>query len=334
MIRVARTFRLVPVVMMSGLISVSAPANDTAYTGYSGQIQFVKNSSIVLQKEVLEITSKPPMVSDIKVSYIFKNETEKPVTVDIAFPLPEADVAACVNGFSAHESCDTPEMKLLADKKIINGKWKVSFVVSGKEISLAPKLTEIPGYDNDHYCDIPANDPGFKCSEAQKNFCEKLKKETKKENCEAAMDSLTMRRTYLWTYTFQPGKTTSVVHQYSAARGGVSGVVGDNNLKDHFAKDLAFGEDPFCFKDFSPKVRAAISKSIPRWTKYTLKTGANWKGPIQNFELVINKTGSEMISSCFPGLKKIAPNVFKAAKNNFVPDTDILVGFFIPPEQK
>ena len=67
---------------------------------------------------------------------------------------------------------------------------------------------------------------------------------------------------------------------------------------------------------------------------YVLKSGANWKGPIKDFRLVVEKDKPEnFVSFCMDGVKKISPTRFEVRKANFEPANDLsilIVEFYNP----
>ena len=60
------------------------------------------------------------------------------------------------------------------------------------------------------------------------------------------------------------------------------------------------------------------------WLGYVLSSGANWKGPIKDFRLVVDKGAPDkLISFCMSGVKKISPTQFEVKKKNFEPKNDL-----------
>jgi Domain of unknown function (DUF4424) len=57
---------------------------------------------------------------------------------------------------------------------------------------------------------------------------------------------------------------------------------------------------------------------------YILTTGANWKGPIGDFRLTIDKENPKaVLSLCMSGLNKIGLTTFELQRTNFIPKEDI-----------
>jgi hypothetical protein len=58
--------------------------------------------------------------------------------------------------------------------------------------------------------------------------------------------------------------------------------------------------------------------------EYILTTGANWKGPIGDFHLTIDKERPDaVLSLCMSGLKKTGATTFEVRRTNFTPKEDI-----------
>ena len=68
-----------------------------------------------------------------------------------------------------------------------------------------------------------------------------------------------------------------------------------------------------------------------------LKSGANWKGPIKDFRLVLDKDKpGNLLSFCMTGVKKISPTRFEVRKTDFEPNQDIriLIAEFYDPNAR
>ncbi len=62
------------------------------------------------------------------------------------------------------------------------------------------------------------------------------------------------------------------------------------------------------------------------WLDYILSSGANWRGPIRDFRLVIDKGKADsLVSFCMDGVRKISPTQFEVRKTNFEPRRDLPV---------
>ena len=79
-------------------------------------------------------------------------------------------------------------------------------------------------------------------------------------------------------------------------------------------------------KDFIRSIRDSFLKNpagfqwSPVTLSYTLKTGANWSGPIGDFRLVVDKgSPRNVVSFCGTAVKKISPTRFEMRKYHLCP---------------
>ena len=57
---------------------------------------------------------------------------------------------------------------------------------------------------------------------------------------------------------------------------------------------------------------------------YILTTGANWRAPIGDFRLVVDKGAPEnIVSFCGAGIRKISPTSFEVRRSNWRPDKEL-----------
>ncbi len=143
--------------------------------------------------------------------------------------------------------------------------------------------------------------------------------------------------------TFQPGAKVVVEHSYKPFVGGSASSSMNRDYRNEAMKGpdglaAAFCVDQPFLNAYDRRIYGASKTPNPditvvqSWLGYILKSGANWKGPIKNFRLVIDKGRPEnLVSFCMSGVKKISPTQFEIVKTNFEPtkDIDILLVEFI-----
>jgi hypothetical protein len=144
----------------------------------------------------------------------------------------------------------------------------------------------------------------------------------------------TVSETWYWEQVFPAGRDLVVEHSYTPGVGGSVGTL------------LAFPE-----RRDSPEVRAqieqfcvdraflaAIDRMSARSTperpallgeqriRYILTTGGNWRSPIGDFRLVVDKGRPDnIVSFCGSGLTRISPTRFEMRRRNWRPDRDLAV---------
>jgi hypothetical protein len=128
--------------------------------------------------------------------------------------------------------------------------------------------------------------------------------------------------------TFPAKQRVSVEHQYAPlASGSVGGGLSKSQRKTDWFQDE---QRKYCIdKDWLASFdRKGTELYGEIWLGYVLKTGANWKGPIGDFRLVVDKGKPDaLVSFCAEGVKKISPTQFEVRYTNFTPtkDLDILI---------
>ena len=136
--------------------------------------------------------------------------------------------------------------------------------------------------------------------------------------------------THHWMQTFPANQTLAVEHEYIPAAGHEMGFYFSGDDREKRIKR-------YCIE---PKFQTWIDKNIqpendkqlkPSFVHYVLKTGANWKGEIGEFQLTIKKShADEKISLCASGLKKQDELTFVMKKSNFIPKNDLKILFLRP----
>jgi hypothetical protein len=136
---------------------------------------------------------------------------------------------------------------------------------------------------------------------------------------------------------FPAGKTVEVLHRYVPIAGGsVGGALhrdarkgeGETQYRRKYCTDKTF------FTGFDRRI-AALSRASRDgmfyqevWLSYILRSGANWRGPIGDFRLTIDKgRPGNLVSFCMDGVRKISSMQFEVRKRNFEPmrDIDVLI---------
>jgi hypothetical protein len=68
--------------------------------------------------------------------------------------------------------------------------------------------------------------------------------------------------------------------------------------------------------------------------EYILSSGANWKAPIDDFRMVVDKGApANLVSFCADGVKKIGANQFEVRHTNFTPTGDVSIVVLLPRKE-
>ncbi|HVK38148.1 MAG TPA: DUF4424 family protein [Candidatus Kapabacteria bacterium] len=124
-----------------------------------------------------------------------------------------------------------------------------------------------------------------------------------------------------WPMTFPAGRTITVTHQYET-RGGyiLPDGPGYAEFWKRFSRETCIG---------SALLKKIRRKPLSAQTvDYVLSTGANWRGPIRKFRLVVETDeDGQAIATCMKGLKKSGRSRYVLDRKNFTPSRELSVTF-------
>lgn len=301
-----------------GLGAASALANDSSSELAAGGVVLTRNDSITMQRE--DLTLAPDQVT---VRYEMRNNTSAPITLRVAFPLPDVPV-----GTPAGKSVRGPDGKDIAynvamrdvtdpnylgffvsvDGKALTTETDIhAFLPDGRDI--VKDLYRIGGWGlvlRPMYYEI---DPTMRTVDAfdvgPTIHQALLKLHAVDGDAKAAMPLWSTRVTLHWMQTFKPG-VTIVEHRYRPVIGSmlVASVGPDHAKVDaengtwigsgsaDFGKDFCIaGESEAAFRALYRKLVATEAHKdgyLGGMTLgYILRTARNWAGPIGTFHLTI-----------------------------------------------
>lgn len=323
-----------------------AAANDSEAELAAGGLVLVKNDRIVMQRE--DLTLSP---TEVRVRYEMRNVTDQPLTLRVAFPMPEvpsespAGMTTSGGGYNIAMRPPTDpnfmRFRVWADQREIAPEVEVKALLpDGRDIAAA--LREIGGMKL-------VMQPGFfiLADDNAPNAATLAKLEVlgAAERPDAATVRLpwTTHVTFHWMQTFAPGVTV-VEHSYRPIvgsrlivvddKGRLGGSGGGDTVRD------------FCIDAPTDQAIRALEKRVSgasgggtlvgHTLGYILRTARNWSGPIGTFHLTIHggpiraegAGGSEVriTSLCTDlPLRRTGPQRFEATVSDYVPKDDLRV---------
>ena len=305
-------------------VSVAAPAmaNDSASELAAGGLVLTRTDAIAMQRE--DLTLAP---DEVTVRYEMRNDTGKPVTLRVAFPMPEVPVATpggrSLLGPSGQEIAHNIDMPDVADPNFLGffvtagGKpltteteiqadlpdgrniVKDLYRIGGWRLVLQPSFYETDPTMNQ----IDANDVGPTIHQALRKL------RAVDGDDKAAMPLWKTRVTLHWMQTFKPG-ITAVEHRYRPVLGFqlVAPVGKDPGVIDPehgiwVASGVADPAREFCIDGDKDRTMREWYRAIAGTDAhkdgylngatlgYVLRTARNWAGPIGTFHLTV-KSGT------------------------------------------
>ena len=310
-----------------------APANDTTVELTTGGLLFVYNDQVQMRSKDLAISTK-----EVSVRYRFYNRSDRPVTVLVAFPMPDIHVAG------PDESITVPTedpVNLLAFSTTVNGKPVATQVeqrvlAAGIDrtqllrtlgIPLAPHLAST----NEALDRLP---PDRWESLLRIGLAEIEEYDSGQGQRMHLAARWKLQTTYYWEQTFAPLVETLIEHRYKPSVG-VSvrtQLGGPDVVKEPWFDDykLRYCMDAEFLASVERAREAAGSSFEAPYSEerldYILRTGANWSGPIKEFRLVVDKGAPDsLVSFCGEDVRKISDTQLEMRKTDYTPDGNLSI---------
>jgi hypothetical protein len=293
------------------IAAASARANDSTAEIALGGLTFTKSDAISMDSEDLYISR-----DRVRVKYRFTNTTDAPLHTLVAFPLPDIP-----------PETDRDEPRFWGDpvsdlkfKTSVDGRPLALQVIEqaffkGRDVSVRLSALHIP---------LNCFAEGFNAAinrlpEADRDRLEAdgLIRNNGLSDDPTWVALWALRTTLTRDQTFPARKTVVVEHEYVPIVGGSVGTVLNPQLRTQADSDFTEERRKYCIDDdwllsADKKLRSQTKdESLPYseiWLGYVLRTGANWKGPIGDFRLVVDKGKPDsLVSFCAAGVKKISP---------------------------
>lgn len=274
--------------------------------GASG-LQLKKIENVSVEMEDLYISQKK-----IEVAYLFKNHSDKDITTEIAFPVPEYTTE------DAQRGLPFDDFVIEVNGEKIKHNSEIKALLHGKDYSVILRKMGISIHDFGGF-----SEPQYR------NFYQDLSEKNKKvlRNKGLVDDdgypSWRVSIKYHWTQTFPAKSTTAIKHTYTPWWGYF-----------YFSTDQTADKNAFI-------ERACVNADIARWISnqsqvyvntvaYILTTARNWRGPIKEFHLVIEKKDHQLVSLCFDGkLNKISDTQYESYIKDYIPKQNLMIYYLL-----
>jgi hypothetical protein len=305
----------------------SAGADDTMARVAAGEITFVQSQDVRMLKEILQISTR-----EIRVRFTFLNESARDIHTTVAFPLPL---------IRNTEHWNVEERLVGTFKVLVNGSPVQTTVVRKAIIAekdVTPRLFAIGLSRSQIFSQSKIAEVMRDLTPRQKAFVKKLGGDLDQ------FPPWNVAATMIWHQTFPAGKEIEVEHSYAPIVGAVYTVpFYEGSFSDSpWMPSATETSDEACLDEMTrqsikKKVRAHATNNTEQvcvtlhHVEYILGTGRNWKGPIGEFTLRIEKeTPDQIVSLSFPGKpKEISPTVYEFHQRDFVPQDRLVVYFYM-----
>ena len=314
--------RTAPITRTAALAAVAflappASANDATVEVGVGGLQMVYNSAIAVVSEDLFVST-----DEIRLAYRFRNITNAPVTVTVAFPLPPLDGREYQD--VSVELANPNSENFVNFELTINGK-PVTPSVYSRVSALGVDRTDIV-----EAVGLPLNPVSYKLFDALRNLPPETIEELRRLGLImveqwGTLPSWTLETAFYWEMTFPVDEDVIVEHRYQPVVG--YGFFGDFQFDDplyldRYCMDAGFTNAARRMMVADPDFPMLDERRI----QYLMTPAANWATPIGTFHLTIDK-GSEsaLVSFCGTGVTKTAPTAFELTETDFHPTRELYI---------
>jgi hypothetical protein len=309
-----------------------ARANDSAVELAVGGIVFTQTPDVSMEEEVLTISPE-----NVSIVYRFLNQAQAPVTLTVAFPLPDLDLSEpdLLYAIPGSDSINFVDFKTKVGGKPVKLEPVQKARLGTKDVTAAVKSAGLPLLMiGDTQKNIGALAPELRTKLIDQGIL--IPNGSDEKGAQTYGPAWTVSTSFVRKQVFPPGTPIIVEHRYKTSLGTMLDTPLRRALRtnDAMASMVETYRKNFCIPDdfFGGIDKIAggdptnSGKLQERRIDYVLKTGANWAGPIKNFRLVIDKGRPDrLVSFCFDNVKKISPTSFEALVQDFTPKQDLKI---------
>lgn len=277
-------------------------------------LELRQNDRIEMVSEVLRIAP-----DRVRVDYVFLNHGPDDQTITVAFPLPDLRITPYMpvgyyQGWQGNE--DSLAFSITVDGRPVAPQAQRRAVLDGQDIT-----------DRVIAADLSLNPMLAAIAEEEDALLTPDQRALMPEGWpEWALETV-----YHWQQTFPAGQPLRVSHDYRPIAGGAIITPGEINPNDpswaQFCPEADFiaGADRL--------MRGADGDyGLARMVGYVLKTGANWRGPIGDFTLIVEKPSTDsLVSFCASGVTKTSLTTFEVRRKDFTPTDDLNILWITRP---
>ncbi len=315
---------------LSCALAAPALANDSSAELAQGGLVLVRNPGVEMRSEDLYISP-----TAVKVHYRFRNTTGHDVKALVAFPMPDITIEGIDDLISV--PTQDPEnimgFKTLVDGKPVTARIEQKVISKGVDrtallrrlgVPLAPHLAAtgkaldaLPKVQQRRLLKLGMAEPDdFDQGKGWEHHLQPV---------------WTLKTTYFWDQVFPVSHELDVQHSYTPSVGESSGT---SLEADWFrtSKDYRLVKRKYCidgaYLDAVEKAKKAVGPQhqafFEKRIDYILSSGGNWKSPIADFRLVVDKGRPDaLVSLCETGVTKIAPTQYEIRRTHFRPAKDL-----------
>jgi hypothetical protein len=317
--------RVLPLILFAATLTGSvAAANDSVAERAAGGLVLKQSADIDMVSEDLFISA-----DEVRVRYVFRNRAPRDVRVTVAFPLPDHDLRQDFYGDVAYPSdfatrVDGRPVAMEVELRAMLNGTDHGALLAGLDVPIIDAANGIAGIERSISA-LPLADRDRLVSLGLAEAAD--------EPAEGPVitPTWTVRETRYWEQTFPAGRDLVVEHSYRPGTGQATatGLAHPEFLQGGDRQAMI---DRYCIDD---AFLAAVDRGTRRagggqpafseqWVSYILTTGANWRSPIGDFRLVVDKgEAGHLVSFCGEGVRRLNSTQFEVRHRDWRPTRDL-----------
>jgi hypothetical protein len=311
-------FRPLVAVLFTTLAAMPAAANDSTAGHEAGGLVLTRSADIDMVSEDLFVSAR-----QVRVRYVFRNRSARDIRTTIAFPMPDRDLTEAHFGDVAY-----PE----DFRTTVDGRPVAMAVERKARLGGADRTAALAQFGLSPESEGEALDA---LAQAQRERLVKLGLAAVDEYDDGHgwekhyLPAWTLTESWHWEQVFPAGRDLVVEHSYTPGVGGsVDAALGFPEFRAS-PEGKAMILDHCVDADFLAgldRLRRRSPATPEQRIGYVLTTGGNWRSPIGDFRLVVDKGApSNLVSFCGEGVRKISPTRFEMRRKNWRPERDLKV---------
>jgi hypothetical protein len=306
----------------------AAGANDSSAEKAAGGLVLRQNSDIDMVSEDLFVST-----AQVRVRYVFRNRARRARRITVAFPMPDRELSYEMESEVAypgdfHTLVDGRPVRMSVERKAMVGNVDRTAELVRLRIPVAPPEGERAGVLADAIARLP------RAAQQRLARLGLIDAASLGDSSNPIIPTWTVKETWHWDQVFPAGRDLRVEHRYRPGVGGTAGVpLGSLDWRN--SEDGRRAQAEYCT---DRAFLAALDRMTQRAEReqanypmesrlrYILTTGGNWRSPIGDFRMVVDKgSPNAIVSFCGQGVRRISPTQFEVRHRNWRPDRDLAV---------
>ncbi|HYG46692.1 MAG TPA: DUF4424 domain-containing protein [Allosphingosinicella sp.] len=302
------------------LLALAAPAaaNDSTAEHEAGGLVLTRSADIDMLSEDLFISA-----DQVRVRYVFRNRSPRDIRTVVAFPMPDRDLRQERDMDVAYPS----RFETRVDGRRVTMKVERKAMLDGADrTSLLAGLGLAPESDGEA---LDRMKPADKARLVKAGLAEPDEYDAGRGWERHLAPAWTVKESWYWEQVFPAGRDLMIEHSYAPGTGGsVDAALAIPEVRaspEGRAMIRDYCVEP-AFLAGLDRLRRRSAATPEQRIGYILTTGGNWRSPIGDFRLVIDKGApANLVSFCGEGVRKISPTRFEMRRRNWRPDRDLRI---------